>query len=398
VRKRPSSPQVDADRLAPIPVAEQARISNLDALRGIAVLGILLMNGVAFGLPTAAYFNLSADGSASMIDRMIGVAGEIFIDHKMMGLFSVLFGAGIALFMERADARARRPVLLGLWRNLLLLGIGLLHELVWDGDVLVVYALWAPFVIAMRNMRPRMLFALGTLAVLASPPIAVWAQSTIPANGAGLGEFWFVGEAPVSGAVDIFLFVDFFGRAFGMMLIGVGLYRLGVLSARLPRSQYRSMVVWGFGAGLSIAAIGVAIQVFGEFSTSTALLGEIPNSFATIPVVMGYIGLITLWNRRQETPFLLRIRAVGRMALTNYLMQTVFGVIILQVILDEVDMSRRWIVVFVGVVWAVEIMWSKPWLDRFAFGPAEWLWRSVTYLKLQPLRRTAKAMSDAESL
>ncbi len=91
--KHPSREITNADGIAPVPVVPSARISNLDALRGFAVLGILLMNGVSFGLLTAAYFNLSADGSASVIDRVIGVAGEIFIDHKMMGHFSVLFGA-----------------------------------------------------------------------------------------------------------------------------------------------------------------------------------------------------------------------------------------------------------------------------------------------------------------
>lgn len=384
--KHPSRELTSADGIAPVPVVPSARISNLDALRGFAVLGILLMNGVSFGLPTAAYFNLSADGSASVIDRVIGVAGEIFIDHKMMGLFSVLFGAGIVLFMDRAGDKTSRPVLLGMWRNLLLFGIGLLHVLVWEGDILVVYALCAPFVIAMRKLRPWTLFAIGGLVILSSPIVAVWAQSTIPLDGAGLGDFWYVSDSPMSDAVGGFLLVDFFARSLGMMLIGVGLYRLGVLSAKLPESQYRTMVWWGFGVGLPIAATGVAIQILGDFSPSVALLGEIPNSFATIPVVLAYIGILTLWNRRGETPFHLRIRAVGRMALTNYLMQTVLGIVILQVILGVIDLSRWRILVFVLVVWVIEIAWSKPWLDRFRFGPIEWLWRSLTYRKAQLFR------------
>ncbi len=350
------------------------------------MLGILLMNGVAFGLPVAAYFNLSADGSASAIDRAIGVLGEVFVDHKMMGLFSVLFGAGVVLFMDRAETKTGRPVLLGLWRNLLLFGIGTLHLLIWEGDILVVYALCAPLVIAMRRVRPWTLLTIGSFAVLVAPVIAVWAQSTIPMDGAGLGDFWFVADMPMSDAVGVFLLVDLFGRAFGMMLIGVALYRLGALSGKLRVSRYRRMVLWGFAIGLPIATIGVAIQVMSGFSPSLALVAEIPNSLATIPVVLGHVGLISLWNRRDETWFHLRIRAVGRMALTNYLMQSVLGVVVLRVIVADVDVTRRGVLLFVLAVWAAEIAWSKPWLDRFAFGPAEWLWRSLTYRKFQPLR------------
>ncbi len=235
-------------------------------------------------------------------------------------------------------------------------------------------------------MRAATLFAIGSAAILAAPAVAVWAQSTVPVDGSGLGDFWYVTDMPMSDAVGLFLLVDFFGRALGMMLIGVGLYRLGVLSGGRTQSRYRTMVAWGFGVGVPIAAVGVAVQVLGGFSASAALYGEIPNSIATIPVVLGYIGAITLWNNRSATSFHLRIRSVGRMALTNYLMKTVLGVVILSVIFGSVDLSRWTVLLFVGSVWVVEILWSKPWLDRFAFGPAEWVWRSLTYRSFQPMR------------
>ena len=110
-------------------VAESARITSLDLVRGVAVLGILLMNVVSFKLGQVAYWNLSAGGSETWLDWSIAVFGEIFVDQKFMGLFSLLFGAGIMLFIDRASLRERRPVLLNLWRNGLLLGIGLLHML-----------------------------------------------------------------------------------------------------------------------------------------------------------------------------------------------------------------------------------------------------------------------------
>ena len=113
------------------------RISNLDLIRGIALLGILGMNAISFGLPWAAYWNLSAAGSETWLDFAIGVFCEIFLDQKMMGLFSLLFGTSIVLLVDAAKERGyRRPVLLSVWRNLLLFIIGIIHSLFWDGDVL----------------------------------------------------------------------------------------------------------------------------------------------------------------------------------------------------------------------------------------------------------------------
>ncbi len=137
------------------PVAESTRITSLDLIRGAAVLGILLMNAVSFKFGTAPYLNLSAVGSETWLDWSVGIFGEIFIDQKFMGLFSLLFGAGILLFIERAESKDRRPILLNLWRNALLLGMGILHALVWDGDVLTVYAISSLFLIASGNSRPR---------------------------------------------------------------------------------------------------------------------------------------------------------------------------------------------------------------------------------------------------
>ena len=131
------------------PVAESARITSLDLIRGVSVLAILLMNAVSFRYELAPYLNLSAGGSETWLDWAIGIFGEIFVDQKFMALFSLLFGAGILLFIERAQQREGRPLLLNLWRNVLLLGIGILHSLLWSGDVLVAYAISAVFLIAL---------------------------------------------------------------------------------------------------------------------------------------------------------------------------------------------------------------------------------------------------------
>ena len=145
------------------PVRESARITSLDLIRGVAVLGILLMNAVSFKFGTAPYFNLSVGGSETTLDWIVGIFGEIFIDQKFMGLFSLLFGAGMILFIDRAAQRGRRAVMLNLWRNALLLMIGILHYMLWIGDVLMVYAVSSVFLIALRKLRNKTLIAVGVV-------------------------------------------------------------------------------------------------------------------------------------------------------------------------------------------------------------------------------------------
>ncbi len=276
--------------------------------------------------------------------------------------------------------------MLSLWRNLLLLSIGLLHSLIWAGDILTVYALAAPILILLRRLQPRTLYVIGVLVLMISPVLAGWAQTTVAPDGAGLGSLWGEGEL-TNEAVELFSLVDYFARAIGMMLIGVGLYRTGVITGERSQAFYRRLCVWGLGIGLSLAALGVVYVAASGFSPGVALVGLIPNTVGTIPVVLGYIGLFVLWNMRTETSLVVRFRAAGRMALTNYLSQSVIGVVLLTVLLADVDLTRSMIAVFVVGVWALQLWWSKAWLDRYRFGPAEWLWRSATYLRWQPLRR-----------
>lgn len=370
----------------PGPLAAADRVTNLDAIRGLSVLGILLMNSVSFGLMPAAYFNLSAGGSRSWLDKAIGAAGEVFVDQKTMGLFSMLFGAGIVLFADRAAAKSAHPVRLVLWRNVLLLLIGFLHGLIWEGDVLFVYAVCAPLLVWARHLRPRRLIIAGSGLVLWSAVLAAIVQTRVPSDGAGLGDYWLTDGSPMSDAVGLFLLNDFFARSLGMMLIGIALYRLQILQGVKPAEFYHRLAAWGLGIGLPIAIAGVAIQLNYDFDPRIAVIGEAPNTIATIPITLGYLGLITLWNQRPTTRAHLRVRATGRMALTNYLTQTLLGVIVLRSVSDPETLGRSGILVFVLAVWALQVAWSKPWLDRFRFGPAEWLWRSATYRRLEPLR------------
>ncbi len=370
------------------PTKTSERITNLDAIRGFAVLGILVMNAVSYGLNEAAYFNLDAAGEQTWLDWLVGGAGEIFIDQKTMGLFSMLFGAGIVLFADRTEAKGEKsPFWFSMWRNLLLLAIGVLHGLLWEGDVLRVYAVCAPLLIMMRHLSTKILLIIGSGLVLWSAVVASVAQGFVPASGEGLGAYWLVDPAvDYSDAVGVFLINDFFSRAAGMMLIGVAVYRMGILDGKRPTAFYRRMATIGLGVGLPIAIAGLALQVGADFSPDIALVGEAPNTIATIPIVFGYVGLISLWNQRKETWLHQRIRAAGRMALTNYLTQTIIGITVLRGVFEFDTLGRAQIFGLVLAIWVLQVAWSKWWLDRFKFGPFEWAWRRATYRKLQPIR------------
>ncbi|MEM8708802.1 MAG: DUF418 domain-containing protein [Actinomycetota bacterium] len=368
------------------PIARSERITNLDTVRGIATLGILVMNAVSFGLPQPAYFNLDFAGSDNALDWIVGVLGEVFVDQKTMAMFSMLFGAGIVVFADRAAAKGRRANWLSLWRNLLLLGIGFIHAAFWSGDILQLYAICAPVLLLLRKRSARTLFVIGGLCLAASALTMAVMQGEIDAKDE-LGEYWVDADQPMGENVEFAFLVDFGGRALGAMLIGVGLFRAEIIQGQRPAAFYRRLAIRSLGIGLPLSILGVAIHIANDWDPDVALIGGVPNILATVPMAIGYIALIALWNQRPETRLHERFRAVGRMALTNYLTQTIMGLLVLDVWIGVGELGRAQIFVFVVAVWALQLAWSEPWLKRFRFGPFEWLWRVATYRKLQPIRR-----------
>lgn len=372
------------DNAAPISAGE--RITNLDTVRGVATLGILVMNAVSFGLPRPAYFNIDYAGSDTWPAQAVGILGELFIDQKTMALFSLLFGAGIVVFADRAEQKGRRPLLLSMWRNLLLFGIGLVHVAFWEGDVLTLYALCSPVLLLLRKRSARTLFIAGGICITIS---ALWMAATQAAidPSTDLGDYWLDESVSMSDAVGLAFIVDFGGRGLGMMLIGVGLFRADIVQGLRPAAFYRRLALIGIGIGLPLSSVGVAIHAASDWSGDVALIGAVPNILATAPMAIGYMALITLWNQRPDTWLHERFRAVGRMALTNYLVQTVLGLLVLDGVLGFGTLGRDEILLFIVGVWMVQLAWSKPLLSFFRFGPFEWLWRVATYRQLQPFRR-----------
>lgn len=368
------------------PIGKGQRITSLDTIRGIAMLGILPMNALSFGLEGAAYSNVSADGIQQPFDWVVGIATMLFVDQKAMALFSLLFGVGVVVFAERAKAKGRRVVWLSLWRFFLLGIVGAIHTMLWDGDILLLYSICAPFVLLLKGLPAKVLLPLGVLSSLAGPITAPFVQAAANDGDYALGEFWFVGEGEMSDEVFLWFAGNAFGRALGLMLIGVALFRMGIVQGRRSPDLYRSMVRWGLGVGGAVTAAGLVFRIVDDWSADAAITGHIPTGLGTIPMALGYMAAFILLDQRGGER-VERMRNVGRMALTNYLTQTIIGVVTLTWLLGDVDLGRTVIAVWILGVWALQYAWSTWWLDRFRFGLFEWAWRCATYHTLQPLRR-----------
>jgi len=369
------------------PVTGPERIDSLDAIRGVAILGILPMNALAFGLDHAAYFNVSADGIGQPLDWVIGMLTMVVIDQKMMALFSLLFSVGVVIFAERAAAKGRRVVWLSLWRFAMLFAVGIAHSALWFGDVLTLYAMCAPVALLLRRLPIVLLAAVGIALALAGTVSAPFFQSAVGSDRAEIGKLWFVGIDTMGPMAKTWFLGNAVGRALGLMLIGVALYRLGIVQGERDDSSYRRLALWGLGVGTVVTAIGPIWHIATGWSADQAITGTIPTGLGTIPMALGYMALIILWNR-SGSRHLERVRNTGRMALTNYLTQTLIGLATLGWLLDGVDLTRTMIAVWILCVWALQLWWSTWWLERFRYGPFEWAWRCATYRTWQqPLRR-----------
>lgn len=359
------------------------RITHLDTVRGVAVMGILIMNAVSFFFVGAAYFDISSPENKTILDWLVGGFGEVFADQKFMALFSILFGASVLLFCERAAAKGHSPVRLSLWRNFLLLLMGLFHESIWEGDILFVYACCAPVLLLCRKLPPTLLISVGTLLYLS--PIIVSGLAVSVVDPAAFLEVW--GSLSIknpSSDVDLVLLglmYDVFARAMGMMFIGMGLYANGMLiHANASDALFkRSLCLVALGALLS--GVGLAWTATQNFSPTAIVHGNIANTVGTVPMALGYLGLLMWWNEKTSGLLINRIRALGKTALTNYIGQTVVCVVLASLLPNE-WLSRTTVFLLIIVIWWAQLYLAEKWLKRYRFGPLEYLWRCATYRRL----------------
>lgn len=400
------------------PTAVTDRIQSLDILRGIAILGILIMNIQSLSMPGAAYLNPTAYGNLEGMNYWVWVLSHLFADQKFMTLFSVLFGAGILLVSQRMEQKGGSAVKFHLMRNFWLLLIGLIHAyLIWYGDILVTYALCSFLVFWLRNLPPRRLIIIGilvlsvptlfylffsnslsmmpaeTLAELKmdwQPSSALIAQEIMAVTGS-LGEQL---SYTIGAAIEmqtLVFFMQFLWRASGLMLIGMALYKWGVLSASRSTSFYLKGMLGAFAIGFPLTIYGLIQNFEAGWSMEYSMFkGSTFNYWGSLGISYGYLCAVMLFAKSKTALGVkARFAAIGQMALTNYLAQSILGVLIFYGLglglFGEVSRSSQFLITL--GIWALQFSWSKPWLQTFKFGPIEWLWRSLSYQKWQTMRK-----------
>jgi len=399
----------------PAPVREAERIVALDVLRGLAILGILVMNVQALSMPFAGYSNLGVVEDPSTTDYWVWGFAHLFAETKFMTLFSILFGAGAALLLDRLESKGLPAATVHYRRAAGLLLIGCAHAyLLWYGDILTAYALCSLLLYPLRRLGARTL-AIAGLVILCLSPVVGWGLSQSPPEVKGflLGDMaswqttldqetaayqggWLDQAAhrtPTSWFIQTRAFVLFiFWRAFGLMLLGMALYKWRVITAGRSPGFYRRLAWWSLVPGLAISIAGMAIILHHDFADRiTERVNPFANYFGSLGMSLGYLALVMLWcQSARRGPLQTSLAAVGRMALTNYLLQTVLCILVFYGgyglgLFGQV--SRLGQLGIVAAVWGFELLISPWWLAHFRFGPAEWLWRSMTYLKPQPMRR-----------
>jgi uncharacterized protein len=402
----------------PNPVSDTERVEALDLLRGFALLGILAMNIRAMAAPFGAYMTPQAFFDYEGASRAAFVFTAVVFDLKMMGLFSMLFGAGVLLYAGKPTESGRPPRALWFRRMFWLLVIGLVHAyLVWDGDILVPYALCGMMVLWwVRNWSVRALTTAGLAFLLIGAALNVaqgltWdmmpeadraeqlaIMSPTPEQGraqlaALLGSYPQVvaHRAPfVLMAQTLFFLMFFLWRCGGMMLLGMALYKSGFLEGRWSTRSYVLIALLGLAVGLSLAALGIRELEQLRFAMPQRATADLYNYAGAVFASLGYAAALLLLIKYDAVPMLRRrLAAVGQMALSNYLFQSLATAIIFlgwgAGYAGRFDYAEQLLVVV--AIWVLQLALAPVWLARFRFGPAEWAWRSLTYAQRQPLRR-----------
>jgi len=401
----------------PGPVAESERIDSLDVLRGFALLGILVMNIQSFSMPAAAYMNPTAYGDLTGANLWVWLLSHLFADQKFMTIFSAMFGAGIVLMSQRAEAAGRKVTGLHYRRTFWLIVFGAVHAyLMWAGDILFVYGICSLWVFWLRRRTPRTLAIVGIIVLLVSPALYLMAGYSMPYWPPEVIEEFEPAWSPspeivaetlahyrgdfsdqmlsrVPEAIGLHtgaLLFWAFWRASGLMLLGMALFKVGFFSAVLSDAVYRKCMIAGAFIGLPLVAYGVYSNFAAEWVLSRFFFGAPYNYFGSLLVSLAYAAGIMLVCKHRLLPRLTAALApVGRMALTNYLMQTIIATSIFfgHGLGYFGEVSRVGQVGVVLAIWAVQVPLSSWWLKRFRFGPFEWLWRTLSYMKVQPMRR-----------
>lgn len=422
------------------PVQVDNRIQSLDVVRAIALFGILLMNITAFGLP-AAYNDPTNAGGAEGLNRWAWITTNMFFEGTQRGLFTLLFGAGVILMTASLEAYGK-PNATDVYfrRNLWLIVFGLVHGflLLWTGEILYFYGITALFVYGFRHAQTSTLLGIAIGGVLFT---AAWngldtynglkkhreyvaadslktAGDSLTAEQEGAIAAWegMVKEFKPDSAKlqkeidakqgsywDVLSFqagyltrwqswgmYRYFFDFFSMMLLGMVVFRAGFFSGRVPHRTYWTMILLGYGVGLTVNYVETMHLLRENWSVPAFLRAGITYDIGRIPLTIGHLGVLMLFAHSGGFAALKRaLAAVGRMAFTNYIMTSIICAVVFYGFGFGLygQLQRYQLYYVVAGIWLVQLVFSPLWLARYRFGPLEYLWRWLTYGEKPVLRR-----------
>jgi uncharacterized protein len=419
------------------PVAARVRIQSVDVLRGVAVLGILLINIVGLGMPDPAYFDPSGFGGSTGWNLRVFFINSVLFEGTMRGIFSMLFGAGVILFLSRKEEKGGGLELADLWyrRLILLVLFGIIHAylFVWPGDILFSYGIIGLLLFPFRKSLPRnmILFAGGImlLGVVFNQGDLVKSRRQQKHYFEALEMFNRGDSVPYPVLMDYYGWIEkyavmkpglekkanrvknmqdgyisavkemakdsyFFESEYhyrhnyldilSMMLLGMAFLKIRIFHAEKSYRFYGFMVLFGYGLGIPVNIWETLTYIRQDFSLITYYELLRTYDLGRVPTMIGHVGLVMIFCKSGLLrPLLNALSGVGRMALTHYLMQTLLANIVFIGFAQYGKWQRYELYYLVLGIWIFQIVFSLVWLRYFRFGPLEWIWRSLTYRKIR---------------
>lgn len=422
------------------PIKISDRIQSLDVMRGIVLFGILLMNINGFGL-SGAYEDPTVSGGATGWDLTTWITANLLFEGTMRALFSLLFGVGMFILLDRLYKKNAGIEAANIYFRRLtwLLIFGLIHGylLLWDGEILFNYALMGFLVFSFRNLAPKKLIL---IAVFLFSVGALWTYSdykkdvkfvnqvelakTFTSEGKTLTKElkeasnkwekreWERSPEGVKEYNDnmhkgYFDLVDFLAPinlehnehfpyrydlwdVLSMMLLGIALYKLNILSAEKSFRFYGRMAISGYAIGICVNYYEIRTIIDSNFSLLGFSKSYLTYDLGRVPVALGHIALIMIFCKSNFLTWLKnRLAAVGKMALTNYIMHSIICMFVFTGVGFGLfgKLQRHELLYVVFSIWVFQLILSPIWLKYYYFGPLEWLWRYLSYLKKYPFKK-----------
>ncbi len=403
---------MNVSSLSPVPNTD--RIVSIDLLRGLAVLGILIMNIQHFSMPVAAYINPTAYGDLTGLNRWVWIFSHILANGKFMSIFSMLFGAGVLLFTGRVELKGLNSAAFHYRRMGWLLLFGLMHSyLLWTGDILVSYSICGMLVFLFRSKRPSMLIRIAfaffmvpmLLDLLFAWSMPYWPEEAVRSTMVS----WKPGTEIIEHYLDVYrsgwleqmelrvpgtimmqtgyFLMQPFWRVMAMMLLGMALFKWQILSSGRSSRFYLKMALIGLVTGYLLSGLGVFLNFKNQWTMEFSMfLGTQFNYIGSVGVALGYTALVMLFSKSAGYAGIKRMfSAVGRMAFSNYILMTLLCTLLFYGhgagLYGSVD--RKFQVIIVLAIWIPIMIISPLWLKRFRFGPLERIWRALTYWSWQ---------------